>query len=401
MDNTGSPKTHFSGSVANLTAKISVEDKLSQEYYDAVIEKVFKPSWYVLGNLNDIPTPGRFFVYDVPTFNMSVLVVRTEQGVNAFHNVCRHRGKKVVQTKCGWAQGNAGVFTCWFHGWAYGKDGALLNVPDEMAFRDFDKSKYGLVPIKVEVWSGLILAYFGDGEPQPLKEWLGELYEGFEDYYTRMERIATFSADVKSNWNWAMDSFSEGYHTVFLHRNTQPELTGKKNPKRHAPIIDLYGHTVRTSGVANPDYVGPPAERALYKHGRKLSPAVETDYSELPPGVNRTRYTPWFFDVVWLFPNFAILNGPHWVSTLMIWPIDKDHSRVITDHYARKARHAGDRLAQAYMRGLLVSVTREDLSAMEDVQYGLSSGALKHIHVSQQEIVLQKRYAFLEEMIKP
>ena len=48
MDNTGSPKTHFSGSVANLTAKISVEDKLSQEYYDAVIEKVFKPSWLSL-----------------------------------------------------------------------------------------------------------------------------------------------------------------------------------------------------------------------------------------------------------------------------------------------------------------------------------------------------------------
>ena len=393
------PQTQFLGDRARVKDVISLGDKISQDYYDEVIEKVFKPSWFLLGNANDVPDAGSYFVYDVPTFKASVLVCRSADGtIRAFHNVCRHRGKKVVSTQCGWAEGKAARHTCWFHGWTYGTDGSLLAVPDERAFMNFDKATMGLVPIRMEVWEGLIFAYFGDGEPQPLTEWLGELSEGFSNYYTGMEKIATVAADVDANWNFAMDGFSEGYHTVFLHRNTQPELAGKDNPMRHPPVVDLFPRHIRQSGVANPDYRGPPAERALYALGRKLSPAVETDYSTLPPGVNRTRHSPWFFDVVWWFPNVAILNGVHWVSVLTIWPIDKDRSRVVTDHYAKKARGAGDRLAQAYMRGLVVSVTREDLGALEEVQQGVQSGAIPSMHVSRQEMVIQKRYALLDEL---
>ncbi len=395
------PETKVMGDRSRFKDVITVSDKLSQRYHAAVIDKVFRPSWFLLGNANDVPEPGSFFVYEVPTFKASVLVTRGQQGeIRAFHNVCRHRGKKVVSTRCGWAEGKTPRHTCWFHGWTYDTDGSLRVVPDERAFANLNKAELGLVPIRVEVWSNLIFAYFGDGEPQALTEWLGELAEGFDGYYAGMEKIATFSADVHANWNLAMDGFSEGYHTVFLHRRTQPELPGKDNPMRHAPLIDLYRRHIRSSNVANPDYRGPPAERALYAHGRKLSPAVETDLSSLPPGVNRTRHQPWFFDVIWLFPNVAILNGPHWVSVLTVWPIDKDHTRLITDHYAKKARHAGDRLAQAYMRGLLVSVTREDLGALEEVQAGLDSGALANFVVSRQEIVIQKRYALIDEILE-
>jgi Rieske 2Fe-2S family protein len=395
------PQTKFLGEMKRLKDVISVDDKLSQRYYDDVIENVFKPSWFLLGNMNDVPDPGSYFVYDIPTFKASVIVMRDERGqVQAFHNVCRHRGKKVVTTHCGWAEGKSPRHTCWFHGWTYSSDGRLMVVPDERAFTNLYKEELGLVPIRSETWAGLIFAYFGDGEPQPLCDWLGELADGFENYYTGMEKIATVSADVDANWNFAMDGFSEGYHTVFLHRNTQPELAGKDNPMRHAPVVDLYARHIRQSGVANPDYKGPPAEQILYKRGRKLSPAVETDYSTLPEGVNRTRHAPWFFDVVWWFPNMAILNGVNWVSVLTIWPIDKDRTRLITDHYAKKARHAGDRLAQAYMRGLIVSVTREDLGALEEVQAGLISGAIKNMYVSRQEMVLQKRYALINDILE-
>lgn len=394
-------ETQFLGDRARLKDVISVSDKLTQNYYDETVEKVFKKTWFLLGNANDVPEPGSYFVYDVPTFKASVLVTRSNDGtIAAFHNVCRHRGKKVVSTRCGWAEGKASKHTCWFHGWTYGTDGSLKVVPDERAFASIDKSKLGLVGIRTEVWANLIFGYFGDDEPTPLREWLGELSEGFEGYFSQMEKIGTFSADVDANWNFAMDGFSEGYHTVFLHRNTQPELAGKDNPMRHQPVVDIFEKHVRSSNAANPDYKGPPAEQALYRNGRKLTPAVETDLSGLPEGVNRTRTQPWFFDVIWLFPNMAILNGVHWVSTLVIWPIDKNRSRLVTDHYAKKARHAGDRLAHAYMRGLLVSVTREDLAALEEVQAGLSSGAIENLYVSRQEFVLQKRYALIQDILE-
>ncbi|MEV6336176.1 aromatic ring-hydroxylating dioxygenase subunit alpha [Nocardia vinacea] len=378
---------------------MSVRDKLTQEYHDAVLEKVFRPSWFLVGNVNDVPEPGSYFVLDVPTFNTSVLVQRGRDGeVRAFHNVCRHRGKKVISTACGFAEGASPAHTCWFHGWSYTSEGTLRSVPDEEQFRSVDKSRLGLVPIRVEVRSGLIYAHFGDN-PEPLAEWLGEVAEGFDGYYSEMEKISCFSIDVRANWNIAMDSFSEGYHTVFLHRRTQPKLAGKSNPMRHKPVIDMYSRHIRTSNPANPDYVSPPVEGALYGLGRKLAPAVETDFSMLPPGVNRTHHSPWFFDIVWQFPNVAILNGSHWYTVVTVWPIDPSHTRIIFDGYARKARHAGDRLAQAYTRALNYTVSREDLAAMEDVQRGLESGAIDDVYLSMQEFALQHRYGLVNELI--
>lgn len=379
---------------------VTVRDKLTQTYHDAAVEEVFRPSWFLVGNVNELPRPGSFFVLDVPTFRASLLVKRGKDGViRAFHNVCRHRGKKVVPTECGWAEGTSSSHTCWLHGWSYSADGSLRSVPDEGQFRGVDKARMGLAPVRIEVWAGLIFAYFGGEEGIGLTEWLGELADGFDGYYTEMEKIGSFSSDVRANWNIAVDSFSEGYHTVFLHRRTQPTLVGKDNPMRHKPVIDIYDRHIRTSTPANPEYVGPPVEEALYAHGRKLSPAVETDYSLLPPGVNRTRHRPWFFDIVWHFPNVAILNGPHWYSVVTVWPIDRGNTRLVFDLYARKARHAGDRLAQAYTRALQYTVAREDLAAMEDVQQGLESGAIEHIYLSLQEFVLQHRYALIDELI--
>lgn len=271
---------------------MSVKEKLTQEYHDAVVEKVFRPSWFLVGNVNDLPKPGSYYVLDVPTFNISVLVQRGRDGeVRAFHNVCRHRGKKVIPTACGFAEGTSSAHTCWLHGWSYTGDGSLRSVPDEKQFRSLDKSRLGLVPIHVEVRYGLIYANFSD-DPEPLDHWLGELAEGFDGYYTEMEKTSCFSIDVRANWNIAMDAFSEGYHTVFLHRRTQPKLAGKSNPMRHKPVIDMYDRHIRSSNPSNPDYVSPPVEGALFDLGRKRTPAVETDFSMLPPAVNRTRYHP-------------------------------------------------------------------------------------------------------------
>lgn len=397
----GAPPMGFGGPPPD--GKVSLRDKLTPEYHDAVIEKVFRRSWFMLGMLTDIPDAGSYFVYDVPTFKTSVLVVRGADGaVRAFHNVCRHRGKKVVQTQCAWAEGKAHGFTCWLHGWSYNLDGGLKFVPAERTFVGLNKSEMGLKPIVTEVWAGLILCYFGEGEPPDLKTYLAGLHDGFDNYYTDMERIATFAGDMRNNWAFGIDSFSEGYHVLALHRNTQPEVPGAqgRSAPPPPPMIDIFGPHICVGGAASPDYQSAPVERALFRLGRKLTPAPETDHSMLPPAVNRGRHPSWFFDVVTMFPNFSILNGPHWVSTVMVWPIDVDHCRVITTHYARKARHAGDRLAQAYMRGVLVSVTREDFGAMEEVQEGVESGALDHMHLSMLEMALTKRYALIEELIK-
>ena len=58
-----------------------------------------------------------------------ILVVRARSGeLNAFMNVCRHRGNVVAAGK-----GNRRVFACAYHAWTYALDGRLigaLNIHD-------------------------------------------------------------------------------------------------------------------------------------------------------------------------------------------------------------------------------------------------------------------------------
>src|SRR6202522_1018370 len=59
------------------------------------IERVLMPSWQIVCHVNSIPRPG-----DYETFHLgpeSVFVLRDKDGsIKAFHNVCRHRGSRLL-----------------------------------------------------------------------------------------------------------------------------------------------------------------------------------------------------------------------------------------------------------------------------------------------------------------
>ena len=70
----------------------------------------------------------------------SVILCRDRAGaVHVFLNSCRHRGMKV----CRYDDGNTTVFTCPYHGWSYGTDGALVGVPffREAYHSELDRAK--------------------------------------------------------------------------------------------------------------------------------------------------------------------------------------------------------------------------------------------------------------------
>ena len=97
--------------------------------YQKELEAIFKRSWYMIGRAEDIASPGDFLVYELPTFRDSTLVCRDRSGnVNAFHNVCTHRGNVVEHRASGKC---ADRFVCRFHGWSYGleQDGKTVFVP--------------------------------------------------------------------------------------------------------------------------------------------------------------------------------------------------------------------------------------------------------------------------------
>jgi nitrite reductase/ring-hydroxylating ferredoxin subunit len=141
------------------TGRVDYTDSIDPAFFEAEREAIFKRTWLNVGRIERFPRTGSYFSKELPSAGpgMSVIVVKTKDGsVKAFHNVCRHRGNKLVwndfprqETSCSWRQ-----FTCKYHPCRYSLDSELIFIQQEGEFFDVDKSRYGLVPVRCEVWEG-------------------------------------------------------------------------------------------------------------------------------------------------------------------------------------------------------------------------------------------------------
>src|SRR5260370_34371747 len=90
----------------------------------------------------------------------SIIVVRNRDGaLQAFFNVCRHRGDRLCNQAMGHLKGS---IQCRYHAWTYGLDGRLIGAPNVLHMDDFDRTAFGLLPVALEVWEGLIWLNLAD-----------------------------------------------------------------------------------------------------------------------------------------------------------------------------------------------------------------------------------------------
>src|SRR5262245_1575506 len=83
--------------VALGTEPVPIEPYISKDHWDAEKTTVFRKSWLLAGRVEQIPSSGDYFVKELPWYPTSIMVVRGRDGiVRAFHNMCPHRGNKLV-----------------------------------------------------------------------------------------------------------------------------------------------------------------------------------------------------------------------------------------------------------------------------------------------------------------
>jgi phenylpropionate dioxygenase-like ring-hydroxylating dioxygenase large terminal subunit len=201
-----------------LSTRVDVAAMLTPEHFALEREKIFRRAWLMVGHTDDVPQRGSYVVFDVPTFNTSLLIVRGQDDqVRVFHNACRHRGNKLVRG----GEGCRKSFMCNFHGWIFGNDGKLEVITDPHMFEAVDKNDYGLIPVTSEVWENLIFVNFDAQPRETLEEYLGpEFYGRYQGYWDLHQKVASYSFEIKANWHLGVNSFTEGYHTLYLHKNT-------------------------------------------------------------------------------------------------------------------------------------------------------------------------------------
>ncbi len=149
------------------TGPIPTEPCISEAYYRLEQERVFPRVWLKVGRVEEIPAPGDYMVRDIAVCRTSVIVSRGDDGVvRAFHNVCSHRGNKLVWDHQ--LSGNTRSFKCRFHSWTYANNGRLLAVPDEGMFYGIEKKELGLTEVSCDIWEGFIFIHLDSAPKETL-----------------------------------------------------------------------------------------------------------------------------------------------------------------------------------------------------------------------------------------
>src|SRR6266568_2958632 len=137
-------------------------------YYDPAIyeleqERIFSQMWVCVGCAGAISDVGAYQTVSIG--RESAIVVRNRDGkLNAFLNVCRHRGSRLCTAAAGQLKGS---IQCRYHAWTYGLDGRLIGAPNVLNMDDFDRAAFGLLPVALEVWEGLIWLNLAESDELP------------------------------------------------------------------------------------------------------------------------------------------------------------------------------------------------------------------------------------------
>ncbi len=311
------------------TGPVSYADSISPDHYALEQDAIFRKTWLNVGRVEQLPRKGSYFTKELDAANTSVVLVRDmEDEVRAFHNMCRHRGNKLVWNDYP-GEETSGIcrqFTCKYHGWRYGLEGQLTFIQQEDEFFDLDKADFGLAPVNVDVWEGFIFVNF-DPDAAPLKDYLGRLASGIEGYpFHLMTQKHTYRAEIGANWKLFIDAFMEFYHAPVLHAKQAADEESRKLQGfgYEALAYDVDGpHSMVSSwgGMSPPKDLSmvKPIERVLRSGLFGVWDAP--DIGELPEGLNPARHPAWGEDSFLFFPNFTLLIWkPNWYLTYHYWP---------------------------------------------------------------------------------
>ena len=199
--------------------RIPVERYYDEAFYKLECEQVWPHVWQMACRLEQIPEVGDWVEYT--NVGKSVIIVRTSDGVKAFHNACRHRGVPLAQGGHGNCKSQG--FICPFHGWRWNMDGENTFVYGKHLFNEkqLEKDDIALQPCRVEVALGCAFINFDDEAPS-FRESIGAVVDRLEAHGASNLRAEWwYSTVLPANWKIAMEAFMEGYHVMRTHPQLQ------------------------------------------------------------------------------------------------------------------------------------------------------------------------------------
>lgn len=414
----------------------STEAFLSKEYAEAEKERLWPKVWQLVERVEDFKAVGDFVTYDI--CDDSIIVIKTgENSFNAFHNVCPHRGRQLIDTPGGVhsVRGNRRNFICGFHGWTYDTDGKNTYILDPQDWQGaLTPENTCLSKVKVDTWGGWVWINM-DPDAEPLVDFLGDAgrilsYFDMDKMRYKWRKWVIYPA----NWKTALEAFMEPYHVAGTHtqllaygdyyaysaaygmhgvsgfdqrdpafamsQSSSVTRAGKGDDPRQSTYelirenYETLNYAASTETLVNaasrlvdelPEGTPPTDVIAHWMKSAKADDAARgVAWPEIPPEIMSEAGLAWH-----VFPNMSVLQGITFALCYRARPYGDDPNMCIFESYAIERWPEGEEPETEWERAEPTAenwgaVLAQDFSNMQWVQKGMKSrgfrGALPNPH---------------------
>ena len=331
----------------------------SEKYLIIERERVFQDKWTAIGIGSSVPNPGDALPYNL--LGIPLIILRDkERKIRVFHNVCSHRGHKLLDKPCSLKN----LLRCPYHSWSYDLEGKLVATPHIGGLNiheseKFEKSKSNLKEVRSKIWMDIIFININNNEIEfdeyirPLEDrWLKFISKDDQNSLIYSRDYGYFNLDVKSNWKFAIENYCESYHLPWIH----PELNKVSNISDHYHIQGLPN---RYAGQGSNKYEQP------LKGNKSFA-----NFSNWPKEFSKNS------EYIALFPNVMI--GLHIDHFYVFWlePISVNETKEHLAMYYIGEESANGKEFESMRKEnsrFWKDVMSEDIKAIEGMQEGRSS----------------------------
>ncbi len=338
-------------------------------------ERVFRRAWQLVCHASDVPAPGDYHTLEL--LNESLVVLRGEDGtLRGFHNVCRHRGARLLDGP----RGHCGArIRCPYHAWTYASDGRLVGLPRRGDYDGLDPARHGLRPLDLEVLHGFVFVRIEPGLPS-VAEMTAPYAEELAAY--RLEELVPQGRVTLRpravNWKNVGDNYADDLHVPVAHPGLA-RLFGDSYGLEARPWIDkMWG---RLQQQPSPAW----SER-MYQ---RLLPEVE--------GWPAAAQRQWTYYRLW--PNTALDVYPDQVDFMQWLPVSPDETLIREIVYVRPDARREMRLARYLNWRINRQVSLEDKALIERVQAGMASSGYTDGPLGKGEACLRSFARRMRELI--
>ena len=197
---------------------------LDPDLFELDMQGIFGRHWIHVGVASEVPNAGDYMTVEFGRY--ALIVVRGQDGtVRAFHNVCRHRGARILTER----RGKLKKLVCRYHNWTYDLDGPLVHADHVAA--GADRSCLGLKPVHLRNLCGLLFVCVAERPPADFDD-MQKIVEPYLAPHRLEDCKVAHQVDLVEDGNWksVMENNRECYHCT-------------RHPELLKTFFQFFGHS--------------------------------------------------------------------------------------------------------------------------------------------------------------